>query len=483
MFDALAARYTTPLRHDDYERARSTIAHNAFVPSNAWRDTAIWSARPSASVRQVHAFGTLTPGGYRFSSVPTVPGLRGIGDSRHGVTLVRLADGLYRWETLADYRLGGIAPERAAGVFPAMFAAAEGRSEQSVRGDYLGAFPRTSAALGRYANLDTIRPTRLPDGSTSVRAVITLHASHLAGTYPALAEYLAKYTSKSRMRVVMRDRGGVAPATWFVLDARKDRITIDARVRNGALVPFHGPPRPFPDAFEMVVDAVATVGPFTAGFETLRERVRGDLGADATKRADAAVRDALIQQILTGVDLRPLQVLIEVMIAETAPMGPRLGTIVAQAHVLQRLVQFVAADLVIALDLERGDRRTLPDHDDQRLAVLLQLDILEQAGAVQRPDRLTRAGIVQFVADRQREVGQDRADLETLQTLGVGLGYSTLGAFVERGTDVRDHYLRAYVKLAKPDQPACMAREGRYVSFAARTPALPASRWARAPAL
>jgi hypothetical protein len=273
MFESLAARYTTPLRHDDYERARSRIAHNAFVPSNAWQDTAIWSSRPSASVRQVHAFGTLTPAGYRFSSVPTMPGLRGLGDSRHGVTLTRLADGLYRWETIADYRLGGIAPERAAGAFPAMFAAAEGRSEQSVRGDYLGAFPRTSAALGRYATMDTIRPTRLPDGSTSVRTVITLHASRLADSYPALAEYLAKYTSKSRMRIVMRDRGGAAPATWFVLDARKDRITIDARVRNGALVPFHGPPRPFPDAFEMVVDAVATVGPFTAGFETLRTDV------------------------------------------------------------------------------------------------------------------------------------------------------------------------------------------------------------------
>ncbi|MBA3890065.1 MAG: hypothetical protein H0X64_06000 [Gemmatimonadaceae bacterium] len=273
MFDALAARYTTPLRHDDYEQARSKIAHNAFVPSNAWQDTAIWSARPSASVRQVHAFGTLTPGGYRFSSVPSVPGLRGIGDSRHGVTLIRIADGLYRWETLADYRLGGVAPERAAGVFPAMIIAAEGRSEQSIRGDYLGAFPRTSAALRRYANMDTIRPTRLPDGSTSVRVVITLHASRLSGTYPALAAYLAKYTSKSRMRLVMRDRAGAAPATWFVLDARNDRITIDARVRGGALAPFHGPPRPFPDAFEMVVDAIATVGPFTAGFETLRTDV------------------------------------------------------------------------------------------------------------------------------------------------------------------------------------------------------------------
>lgn len=273
MLDAFAARYTTPLRHGDYERARSTIAHNAFVPSNAWQDTSIWSARPAASVRQVHAYGTLTPSGYRLSRVPAMPGLRGVGDSRHGVTLVRLADGLYRWETLADYRLGGIAPGRAAGVFPAMIAAAEGRSELGIRADYVGAFPRTSAALGRYAKMDTIRPTRLPDGSTSVRVVITLHAARLSGAYPALAEYLAKYTSKSRMHLVMRDRTGTAPATWFVLDARNDRITIDARVRNGALVPFHGPPRPFPDAFEMVVDAIATVGPFTAGFETLRTDV------------------------------------------------------------------------------------------------------------------------------------------------------------------------------------------------------------------
>lgn len=274
MFDALAARYTTPLRLPDYESARSRIAHNAFVPSNAWQDTSIWTARPAAGVRQVHAFGTLTPAGYRFRSTATPPSLRTTGDSRHAVTLARLGSDVYRWETVADYRLGGIDPAQAAGVFPAMFAAAEGRSEQSIRGDYLGTFSRTAAALGRYATLDTIRPTRLVDGTTALRVVITLHAPRLARAYPALAGYLGKYTSKSRSRFVVRDRAGTpSPATWLVLDARKDRITIDARVRDGRLAPFHGATRPFPDTLEMIVDAIATVGPFTAGFESMRTEV------------------------------------------------------------------------------------------------------------------------------------------------------------------------------------------------------------------
>lgn len=275
MFDALAARYTSPLRYQDYDKARSQIAHNAFVPSNAWGDTSIWTARPAPGIRQVHAYGTLTPAGYRFRSTRTAPGIRALGDSRHSVTLARLGtEDVYRWETLADYLVGRVDPGQVAAVFPAMIIAAEGRSEQSLRGDYLRAFPRTSAVLGRYASLDTVRPTRLPDGSTNLRVVVSLHAGRLGRTYPALAGYLAKYTGKSRSRFVIRDRmGTAAPATWLVLDAREDRITIDARVREGRLAPFHGAARAFPDTLEMIVDAIATVGPFTAGFEGMRTQV------------------------------------------------------------------------------------------------------------------------------------------------------------------------------------------------------------------
>lgn len=274
MFEALAARYTTPLRNADYESARARIAHNAFVPSNVWKDDGVWTASPAPGLRQVHAFGTLTPAGYRFHGARVAPALRAAGDSRHAVTLARLGSDTYRWETLADYRLGGIAPAVAAGAFPAMIVSADGRTEQSLRGDYRGAFPRTAAALGRYATLDTIKPTRLADGSTRVRVVISLHAARLGRSYPALAGYLAKYTDKSRSRFVIRDRAGTrAPATWLVLDARDDRITIDTRVRDGALAPFHGAARAFPDTLEMIVDAIATVGPFTAGFESMRTEV------------------------------------------------------------------------------------------------------------------------------------------------------------------------------------------------------------------
>lgn len=275
MLEALAARYTSPLRYREYEHARAQIAHNAFVPSNAWKDSSIWTSRQVPGLRQVHAYGTLTPAGYRFRIASVAPAVRAVGDSRHSVSLFRIGAGdVYRWETLADYLVGGVAPARAAGVFPAMITAVEGRSEQSVRSDYLGAFPRTAAALGRYARLDTIRPTRLQDGATNLRIVVSLHAGRLARTHPALARYLEKYTSKSSSRFVVRDRAGsTSPATWLVLDARKDRITIDARVRNGALAPFHGAPRAFPDTLEMIVDAIATVGPFTAGFEGLRTQV------------------------------------------------------------------------------------------------------------------------------------------------------------------------------------------------------------------
>lgn len=269
--EALAGRYTTPLRLPDYESARARIAHNAFVPSNAWKDTSIWTARPSAALQQVHAYGRLTAAGYRIGSDGYVPALRGLGDSRHSVSLARLGDEVFRWETIADYHVGPLAPRRPADMFSAMFLAAEGRTEAQVRADYRAAFPRTSAAMGRYASLDTIRPTALRDGSSAVRVVISLHADRLAATYPAFAAYLEKYTTKSRARFVVRDRAGtVNPATWLVLDARRNRITIDFRSRDGELLPFIGPARAFPDTLEMVMDAIATVGPFTAGFEEMR---------------------------------------------------------------------------------------------------------------------------------------------------------------------------------------------------------------------
>lgn len=282
LFDALAARYTTPARLPDYERARARIAHNAFVPGNAWRDTSIWTAYPRPGVRQVFAHGRLTPAGYRLGSDNASPALRNLADSRHAVTLARLPEeDVYRWETLADYHVGSLDVQRPAAVFTAMFAAVEGRQEREVRSDYLGAFPRTSAALGRYASLDTIRGTPLRDGSTATRVVVSLHAERLARTYPALAEYLKKYTTKSRARFVFRDRAGTpSPATWLIVDARHNRITLDARTRGGRLLPFEGGTRAFPDTLELVVDMIATVGPFTAGFEAMRTQlVRTDLPA------------------------------------------------------------------------------------------------------------------------------------------------------------------------------------------------------------
>jgi len=273
LFEALAARYTTPQRLADYDAARDRIAHNAFVPSNAWKDSAIWTARPSAGIRQVHAFGWLAPGGYRVRAVPGAPTVRALGDSRHSIGLMRVggSDDVYRWDTTVEYLVGPIAPDRVAGVFPALLASIERRTEREIRADYRGAFPRTTAAMGRYASLDTVRATPLGDGSSAVRIAISLHAGRLARTHPALAAYLAKYGERSRARFIVRDRLGTAsPATWMVMEAVDYRITIDARVRDGVLAPSHGPRRAFPDTLELATDLIAAVGPFTVGLEGMR---------------------------------------------------------------------------------------------------------------------------------------------------------------------------------------------------------------------
>jgi hypothetical protein len=65
------------------------------------------------------------------------------------------------------------------------------------------------------------------------------------------AKYLQKYVSPGVMRAVVRDRGTPA-ATWFVADARKDRIRLQFRSREGQLLPLGGgPARTMPDTLEL----------------------------------------------------------------------------------------------------------------------------------------------------------------------------------------------------------------------------------------
>ncbi|HEX2081253.1 MAG TPA: trigger factor [Longimicrobium sp.] len=105
-------------------------------------------------------------------------------------------------------------------------------------------------------------------------------------------------------------------------------------------------------------------------FETmaaLRERVRGDLGADAKKRADAAVRDALIQQIL---EANPVEV---------------------AGSMVERYLDYMTGDTPD----EQGRRRQRSPEQEERIS---------QLRAIMRPQAeasLKRMMVVEHIADRE----------------------------------------------------------------------------------
>ena len=92
-----------------------------------------------------------------------------------------------------------------------------------------------------------------------------------------------------------------------------------------------------------------------------------------------------------------------------------------EPELAQGLIEFVAADLFIAGDLERGDRRTFLHIDDQRVALAAQRYVLKQAGTVERAHRLPGGLLVELVADLNRQIGQHRAQVETRQAFGANV--------------------------------------------------------------
>jgi hypothetical protein len=135
--------------------------------------------------------------------------------------------------------------------------------------------PRTSAAFGRLATLDSVRTLRLADGSTIATLGIQLHPERVRAAFPDFARYLTKYLSPARFRFALRDRAVVgvhANDTWFVAEGHDDLILLRFRSRNGRLQPFDGPLREMPDTLTLHMDASVKFGPFTVGVRELRGR-------------------------------------------------------------------------------------------------------------------------------------------------------------------------------------------------------------------
>jgi len=145
--------------------ARLQLAKHSLLPSAAFQDTAVWTGS-SGAVRLLEVQGAYQGGHYALSAHPNVPAPKNPADSRHVVTLSKLSDSEYRWDTTVDFAVGTVRPNDIASVLSRLVTAGEGRSADEVRAELASFAPRTSAALGTAFSLDSVVPTHLADGST-----------------------------------------------------------------------------------------------------------------------------------------------------------------------------------------------------------------------------------------------------------------------------------------------------------------------------
>ena len=266
LFGALGVRHADVARNAKYEYARLQIAKGALVPSRVFADSGVWTRR-SADVRLLETQGAFVDGKYSLVSRIDVPAPRKPADGRHAITLSRLSDNEFRWDTAVDFAIGSIRPADVAAVLAGLVASAEGKTESEARADLAASAPRTSGALGLLFSLDSLRPTRLNDGSTAVTVVVGLHSDRLRRRFPAFGDYVRRYVDPVQYRVVVTDQGG---APFFEAVGADRQMTVRLRTHEGVLVPLSGAPRPMPDTLALLVDFKARIKHLGIGFHGLR---------------------------------------------------------------------------------------------------------------------------------------------------------------------------------------------------------------------
>lgn len=260
-FGGFAVRFERVHRAPRFEAARDKISRAALNPSRLLGDTSIWTSAAGPDVRYLELQGGPAAGQYEFTSRAGAPAPDRPGEARHVIRLARTGDGVYQWNTLVDHAVG---QARAADVAEVV-GAALGRFEQpapAVRAELRATLPRTAAALGRLATLDSVQTSAVGDGSTRVELRAVLHPDRLAGTMPAFAAFVRKYVSGSRLAMEAGDGRG---ARWLDVRAAHDTIVFRFRLQDGRLLALDGPARPLPVQAELRLSAVTHYLVFDVG--------------------------------------------------------------------------------------------------------------------------------------------------------------------------------------------------------------------------
>jgi hypothetical protein len=266
LFGSLGEGFTGVARSPKLMYARLQLAKHSLLPSAAFQDTAVWTGS-SGAVRLLEVQGAYQGGHYALSAHPSVPAPKNPADSRHVVTLSRLSDSEYRWDTTVDFAVGAVRPNDIASVLSRLVTAGEGRSADEVRAELASSAPRTSAALGTAFSLDSVVPTHLADGSTLMRLGVAMRSDLLKQRYPTFATFFRKYIDPARYHIVVTDRRGTP---YFEATAADRLVMIRLRTMDGRIVPLAGPATPMPDTLELLMDFKTSLKHFGVGFHGLR---------------------------------------------------------------------------------------------------------------------------------------------------------------------------------------------------------------------
>ena len=93
-----------------------------------------------------------------------------------------------------------------------------------------------------------------------------------------------------------------------------------------------------------------------------------------------------------------------------------------QAGLIQALEQILAADRLVALDLDTGNRRPLDYGNHQNIAITAQLDILKEPGLEQFTGRIHQGTIIRLGTDIQRQHAKYAASGNPLQAIDANIG-------------------------------------------------------------
>ncbi len=265
LFEAFRARFNQVEFSPAFDVARKKLTQSALVPSGVF-DDAIWDVRPSPALRMLYIAGNTVDGHYRLDirPLPTEPARPG--DSRHVVSLERLAPSVFRWDTRVDLGLGTATAAEVSGLVSGLLAAPEGRTERELRDDYRAAFPRAMTAFGRGMAIDSLHVVPGAAGTSSVTLTVGFHPELMRQNFPALTDYLDKYLGPAKYHVVVTDRAGTQ---LMDVSGRDRQLTLRYRVQSGQLTSLFGPPRAWPDTLQLTADVSLKVKVFTVGFHNL----------------------------------------------------------------------------------------------------------------------------------------------------------------------------------------------------------------------